>query len=163
MNDKPAYHGGVVILASFIVALILMMIQIPDEIKIYRPEFVTLVLIYWCIALPHRVGIITGWSMGFLLDIHSGSLLGLNALTLSIVAYLAYKLHARIRLYPLIQQAFIILLLVMLSQMISLWINGLTGYAAGTWTYWFPSLTSMLIWPWLFYLMRGIRRIYGVN
>jgi len=163
MSNRPAHNGGIIILVSFAVAFILTMIPIPETLKIYRPEWITLVLIYWCMALPHRTGIFTGWVVGFLLDIHLGSLLGLHALTLSIIAYLAYKLHIRIRLYPIIQQSLIILLLVTLSQMLVLWINGATSGASGDWSYWLPSLTSMLVWPWLFYLMRAIRRLYGVN
>ncbi len=163
MNNKPASHGGIVILLSFAIALILCMVQIPDYLKMYRPEFVTLILIYWCIALPHRVGILTGWSVGFLLDIQMDSLLGLHAVALAITAYLAYKLHARIRLYPLLQQSLIILLLVTLSQMLILWINGISGHAHGNWSYWMPALSSMFSWPWIFYLMRTIRRMYGVN
>lgn len=163
MNNKPVYHGGIIILISFAVAFILTMVPIPDTLKIYRPEWVTLILIYWCLALPHRTGVFTGWAVGFLLDIHFGSLLGQHAIALAIVAYLSYKLHIRIRLYPLVQQSFIILLLVALSQMLVLWIRGFSGDAPGDWSYWLPSVTSMLLWPWLFYLMRAIRRLYGVN
>ncbi len=163
MKSKPAYHGGIIILTSFAVAFILTMLPISDDLQKYRPEWVTLILIYWCLALPHRAGVFTGWTVGLLLDIHFGSLLGQHAMTLSIVAYLSYKLHARIRLYPLLQQSLIILLLVALSQMLLLWIMGITGNAPGNWSYWLPSLTSMLIWPWVFYLMRAIRRMYGVN
>ncbi len=163
MSNRPAAHGGIIILVSFGVAFILTMLPIPEAWAIYRPEWVTLVLIYWCFALPHRAGVFTGWAVGFLLDIHLGSLLGMHALTLAIVAYLSYKLHIRIRLYPLIQQALIVLLLVTLSQMLVLWINGITGHAPGDWSYWLPSLTSMLAWPWVFYVMRTVRRLYGVN
>lgn len=163
MNERPAYHGGIVILVSFGIAFMLTMIPLSDEVSVFRPEWVTLMLIYWCLALPHRVGVFTGWLVGFLLDIHYGSLLGQHAMSLAIVAYLAYKLHVRIRLYPLLQQSLIILLLVALYQMIVLWIKGITGNAPGDWSYWIPSLTSMLIWPWLFFLMRSIRRLYGVN
>jgi rod shape-determining protein MreD len=139
------------------------MIPMSEAIEIYRPHWVTLILIYWCLALPHRVGIFTGWFIGFLLDIHMGSILGQHALALATIAYLSYRLHIRIRLYPLVQQSLIILLLVTLSQMMLLWISGIINQAPGDWSYWLPSLTSMLVWPWVFYLMRGIRRIYGVN
>lgn len=163
MTNKPAYHGGIIILISFAAAFILTMVPMPDTILLYRPEWVTLILIYWCIALPHRSGVFTGWFVGFLLDVQSGSLLGQHALALSVVAYLSYKLHIRIRLYPIIQQSLIVLLLVALSQILILWIRGIAGNAPGDWSYWIPSITSMLIWPWLFYLMRAIRRLYGVN
>jgi len=163
MAHKKAYHGGIVILISFAMAFVLMMLPVSDVLEMYRPKLITLVLIYWCIAVPHRVGVFTGWLVGFFLDIHTDSLLGLHALTLAVIAYLSYKLHARIRLYPLFQQSLIILLLVALSQILILWINGIMGEVRGDWYYWIPSLTSMLLWPWLFYLLRTIRRLYGVN
>jgi rod shape-determining protein MreD len=161
--SKTTYHGGIVILASFGVAFILTMVPIPDSWHIYRPEWVTLVLIYWCLTLPHRIGVFTGWTVGLLLDVTYGNLLGQYALSFSIVAFLCYQLHSRIRLYPILQQSLIILLLVALSQMIVLWVKGVTGHTPESWSYWLPSITSMLIWPWLFFLLRGIRRIYGVN
>ncbi len=163
MSKKPVSHGGIIILLSFACAFILTMVSIPDELARYRPEWVTLILIYWCMALPHRVGVFTGWLVGFLLDVQLDSMLGQHALTLATIAYLSYRLHVRIRLYPLLQQSLIILLLVTLSQIILLWISGIVNEAPGDWSYWLPSLTSMLVWPWLFYLMRAIRRIYGVN
>lgn len=161
--SKPAYHGGIVIFSSFALAFILIMVPLPEEWRIYRPEWVTLVLIYWCLALPHRIGVFTGWAVGMLLDVAYGSLLGQYALSFSIVAYFSYLLHVRIRLYPILQQSLIILLLVALSQMIVLWIKGITGQTPESWNYWLPSITSMLVWPWLFFLLRAIRRIYGVN
>jgi len=163
MSYKPVYHGGIVILLSFAAAFVLLMIPLPDNLAIYRPEWLTLMLIYWCMALPHRVGIFSGWFLGFLLDIHMGSILGQHAITLAIIAYLAYRLHARIRIYPLLQQSLIILLLVSVSQIILLWISGIVSQPPTDWSYWMHSLTSMLVWPWLFYLMRAVRRIYGVN
>ena len=161
--SKPAYHGGIVILASFGVAFVLTMVPIPDEWKFYRPEWVALVLIYWCLALPHRIGVFTGWTVGLLLDVAYGNLLGQYALSFAIMAYMSYLLHVRIRLYPILQQSLIILLLVALSQMIVLWIKGITGQTPQSWAYWTPSITSMLVWPWLFFLLRAIRRLYGVN
>lgn len=161
--NQPVSHGGIIILLSFAAAFILLLVPLPDELRIYRPEWVTLVLIYWCLALPHRVGVFTGWSVGLLMDVSYGSLLGQYALSLSIVAFVSYKLHVRIRLYPLLQQSLIVLLLVALSQLLALWIKGITGQAAGGWSYWYSSLVSMLVWPWLFYLLRMIRRAYGVN
>ena len=161
--SKPAYHGGIVILASFGVAVVLTMVPIPDEWKFYRPEWVARVWIYWCLALPHRIGVFTGWTVGLLLDVAYGNLLGQYALSFAIMAYMSYLLHVRIRLYPILQQSLIILLLVALSQMIVLWIKGITGQTPQSWAYWTPSITSMLVWPWLFFLLRALRRLYGVN
>lgn len=160
----PVQHkGGGVILASFIVALLLAMLPLPEWAQSVRPEWVTLVLIYWCMALPHRIGIGWAWLAGLMLDVTTGSLLGQHALSLAIVAFLTLKLHQRIRVFPLMQQAFAVLVLVAMAEMINLWIHGIINTPPRSWTYWLPSLISAAFWPWLFVVMRGVRRHFRVQ
>ena len=158
---KP--QGGFVILVTFIVALTLMMMPLPEWAEAGRPQWLMMVVIYWCIALPDRIGVIFAWMVGLVLDVATGALLGQNALAFGIVAFLAIKLHLRIRLFPLWQQALSILILVALYQIITLWVKGFTGQSAQTWSYWFASITSMLLWPFVFTLLRGVRRFYRVR
>ena len=156
------HEGGWVIVTSFVVAILLTMLPLPNWAQAFRPEWVTLVLIYWCMALPGRVSIGWGWAAGLMLDVTLGNLLGLHALAMSIVAFLTIKLYQRIRVYPLGQQALAILILVAMSQLLILWILGIIGATPGSWTYWLPSLSSAIIWPWLFVVMRGARRHFRV-
>ena len=159
----PKHHqGGVVIVASFFIALILTILPLPTWAQAFRPEWITLVLIYWCMALPTRVNIGWGWIAGLMLDVTLGNLLGLHALTMSLVAFLTIKLYQRIRVYPPGQQALAILVLVAMSQLLVLWIRGIIGTTPGSWTYWLPSISSAIIWPWLFVVMRGARRHFRV-
>lgn len=162
MNVARHYGGGVIIL-SFILALAGHMVLLPDWAENLRPDWVALVLIYWCIALPERVGVGVGWLAGLTQDVASGALLGQNALILAIVAYLALRLHQRIRLFPLWQQAISVLLLILLHLMMALWIKGAFGQTTETWSYWLPALTSMLIWPVIFNGLRWMRRTYRVR
>lgn len=112
--------------------------------------------------IPHRVGVFSGWCIGLLMDILYGSLLGQNALTLSIIAFLSYKLQNRLRLYPLLQQSLIILLLIALQQIIILWIKGLSGDIPKSISYWLPSLSSTLIWPVIALILNKVRRVFGI-
>jgi len=160
----PTHHqGGVIIFISFALALLLTLLPLPEWAQILRPEWVTLVLIYWCMALPTRISIGWAWVAGIMLDVTLGNLLGLHALSLSIVAFLTIKLYQRIRVYPLGQQAFAVLILVAMSQLLTLWILGIIGSTPGSWTYWLPSLSSAILWPWLFVIMRGARRHFRVT
>jgi rod shape-determining protein MreD len=158
---KP--QGGFVILITFIVALTLMMMPLPEWAEAARPQWLVMAVIYWCIALPDRIGVIIAWIMGLVLDVATGSLLGQNALAFGIVGFLAIKLHLRIRLFPLWQQALSVLILVALYQIITLWVKGFTGQSAQSWSYWLASITSMLLWPFVFTLLRGVRRFYRVR
>jgi rod shape-determining protein MreD len=156
-------QGGWVIALSLMAALVLTLLPLPQWVSFARPEWVAMVLIYWCMALPNRVGITTGWFLGLLLDVIRGSLLGQHALALAVVAYLMLKLHQRVRLVPPWQQAMTILVLMLLYAMLLLWIKGLTGYAPVIWLYLMPALSTALLWPAMFVLMRFVRRYYQVT
>ncbi len=151
-------HGTLIIGFSFIVALMLTVVPLPDWVKPLRPEWVGLALIYWAIALPHRVGVGTAWTLGLMLDVLKGGILGQHGLALAVIVYLILKVHQQFRVYPLWQQALIISALILLNQMLILWINGIVGLESSGWSYWLPSLSSALLWPWMFIILRDIRR-----
>ncbi len=157
------HQGRWIIIASFIAALMLTAMPLPEWAISWRPAWVAMVLVYWCMALPDRIGIGVGWTLGLLLDVLQGTLLGQNALGLAILAYFIVKSHQRIRMFPLVQQALLVCLLLLFYQLVSLWVRGITGAPPTSWTYWMPALTSMVLWPWLFIILRDIRRRYHVS
>ncbi len=157
------HQGGSVIVLSFIIALALHMLPLPDWAEPLRPDWLVLVLVYWCIAIPERVGVVTGWLAGLLLDVANGALLGQNALILAIVAYLALRLHQRIRVFPLWQQSVSVMLLVTLHLMLVLWIKGILGQSIETWAYWLSAPSSLLAWPLVYLTLRQLRRAYQVR
>ena len=79
-----------------------------------------MVLIYWVMALPYRLGIGSAWCAGLLLDILEGSALGLNAISLVILAYVTLSLHQRMRMFTSLQQSGLIFALVGLNLMLCL-------------------------------------------
>jgi rod shape-determining protein MreD len=157
------HHGGMVILITFIIALLLTIIPLPDWLRYVRPDWVGLVLIYWCLALPERVGVGTGWVTGLLVDLLTGTLLGQHALSLTIVAWLTLKFHQRMRLFPVLQQAVTVMVLLIVHQLLALWISRVIGRPAAPWYVWMPAITGMLIWPPIFSMLRGLRRGFRVD
>ncbi|HKK13240.1 MAG TPA: rod shape-determining protein MreD [Gammaproteobacteria bacterium] len=157
------HHGGGIIVLTFVVALILTIVPVPEWARVARPDWVALVLIYWCLALPQRVGVGVAWLLGIIEDVLTGTLLGQHALALVVVAFLALKLHQRLRLYPLWQQSLTVLVLLTLNQLLILWVNGITGRPAQSWLYWSPSLAGMLVWPLVFTVLRNLRRRFAVS
>ena len=156
------HNGGWVILASFIIALLLTTIPLPGWLNDWRPAWVAMMLIYWCIVLPERVGIGIAWLLGLMLDVHTGALLGQNALGLSIIAYLTLRLHKQIRIFPPLQQSVLICFYLLLFQFLTLWIRGIIGVPPQHWSFWTPVVSSMLLWPVFFIIMRATRRKYNV-
>ena len=154
--------GGKTILLTFIVAFMLTILPLPSFLQTLRPEFVVIVLIYWSIALPERIGVGTGWSVGLVLDVLTDALLGQHALTLALVTFLAIKLHQRIRVFPVWQQAVTIFVLMTFQATITLWIKGVLGEASSFSEFMWPAFTTALFWPAGYLLMRQVRRFYRV-
>ena len=159
----PNQKGGGVIFASVVVAMMLVALPLPAWAEQLRPQWVVLVLIYWCMALPHRFGIGLSWLTGLFVDVLTGALLGQHALAYAVVAFIVIKLHQRVRVFPLWQQALLVFILVLLSLLLTLWIKGAIDQVPNSWTYWLPAITSTLIWPWAFLLLREIRRRFRVQ
>ncbi|MEK7322392.1 MAG: rod shape-determining protein MreD [Pseudomonadota bacterium] len=157
------HHSGWIIIASFVVALLLGIVIMPAWTALFRPEWAAMVLIYWCLALPHRINVGYGWLAGLCVDVLSGALLGQHALGFAVIAYLVVKLHQRLRVFPVWQQALSVTVFVALEQLLVLWVQGMIGLAHESWTYWLPSIVSGLLWPWTFWLLRRLRRRFRVS
>lgn len=114
-------------------------------------------------AVPDRVGIFSGWFLGLLLDVQQSTVLGQNALGLTLIAFITIKSYQRMRVYPLSQQAILICLYLLFYELIMLLIMNYTGTSTRDWTYWMPAITSMLLWPWLFIILRDLRRKYQIS
>ena len=152
-----------VITATFAVALLVTVLPMPDAMTLWRPAWVAMILIYWCMAAPDQVGVVAGWTAGLLLDIMTGTLLGQHALGLSIVAYVTHRAHRRVRMLPRWRQAMTVFGLVFLYQVLVLWSNGIRGIPVVVPAYWVSSpFVSMLLWPWIFPVLRAVRRRYDV-
>ena len=146
------------VLFSFLVALMLSSLPLPDMAIIFRPEWLMLVLIYWCMAIPDRVGIFTGWLLGLILDVMYGSLLGQNAMALAIIAYLVNIFHLRVRVFPIWQQSFMVFMMAIIYLALTAWVRGIAGEFPITWAYWMPALTSAFVWPFIYLALKDLRR-----
>lgn len=134
---------------SLTLALFLTLVPLPPDWDDWRPQWVTLLLIFWCLTLPERIGVFWGFGMGLMLDMFTSGLLGQQALSLSLVAYVTIKLHARVRLFPRWQQSFFVWILLLAERLLTLWILGATGQPMPTLAYWLPTLVGLVLWPWL--------------
>ena len=155
--------GGWIIFISLLIAFILTALPLPVWADDWRPAWVAMVLIYWCMALPNKVGIGIAWCLGLLLDVQQGTLLGQNALGLALIAYFVIQIHKRFRLFPLVQQSCLVGFMIIFYLLIASWVSGIMGIPPQTWTYWMPVISSMVLWPWLFIILRDIRRQYHVS
>src|SRR5690606_28575478 len=130
----------------------------------WRPAWLTLVLVYWVMALPHRVGLLSAWLAGFFLDVLEGGLLGLNALCLALVAWLALNLYERLRMFTPLQQSATLTVLAGIHAMLVCWVKAATGQnVAPDLRFLLSALSSGIIWPFVFVTLRYLRRSFAVN
>lgn len=163
MSREHHSGGGIIIIGSFIPAFILSQMPVPHFLEWWRPEWVLMVLVYWVIALPERVGVFSGFCVGLILDILRDTPLGLNALSLTIIAYFAELLHKRLRMFPFWQAAVMVGILAGINQLLFHWMQRLTGTISGDFMFLLPALMTGIMWPWLFVLLRGVRRTFHVS
>lgn len=134
----------------------------PDLLGWLRPDWVAMVLLYWIMALPHRVGMLTAWIAGLLVDSMSGNLLGQHAFGMVFIAWAGLTLYERLRMYSLPQQALIVFITVALAQVADQIIEILGRGAPWTPAVLLPALTSALLWPIVFTALRLLRRRFGL-
>ena len=146
------------IVASFLVALLLTYIPLPIWAQPFRPEWVLLVVVYWCTQAPRIFGVGSAWLTGLIVDVLRGALLGQHALGFALTAYICLRFHQRIRIFPLHQQAIFVGMILLPHMSISLWVYGVLGEDPESWTYWAPVITGMIVWPWIFLLIEKFRR-----
>jgi len=117
------------------------------------------VLLYWSLMAPRRFSLLTALWMGIALDTLSGALLGQNALALLVIVYLAERFHLRLRVFPVSQLAFTVLVLLGLYEFILFWIDGVAGRTVPLVERWLPPLTGTLVWlAMLVFFDRGQRQ-----
>ena len=141
---------------SFIVmtvALALLFNLLPWRNSVGVPDLTAAVLAFWCIHQPRRVGIGVAWTLGLLLDVGNGALLGQHALGYSVLAFLAFAVHRRILWFPLWQQALHLLLLLLSTQLLTLVIRIAAGAGFPGWTYFAGSFICAALWPVLSFLL----------
>ncbi|MGL5335622.1 MAG: rod shape-determining protein MreD [Enterovibrio sp.] len=159
-------RGHLLIWLSFLIALILQAMPWPNELTPFRPSWVMLVASYWALALPHRVNVGTACVLGLLWDLMLGSTLGVRGFMMGIFIYVVAINFQLIRNLSLPQQAILIALLTMLGKFIIYIIElALVNFEPLPFdkSVVFASILNLLLWPWLFLLLRRIRRHFNIN
>jgi rod shape-determining protein MreD len=110
------------------------------------PDWVALVLCFWCIHQPLRIGMAAAFFFGLVMDVADASVMGQHALAYVVLAYASAGLSRRILWFPLTQQALQVLPLLLGTQIIML-VARMIGGAEFPGILWFlSSITATLLW-----------------
>ncbi|OKY24866.1 MULTISPECIES: rod shape-determining protein MreD [Thalassotalea] len=156
-------HNGIIILLTLLVAIVGSIMPLPLNVDAFRPDWVLVVLLYWTLALPSRVNVITAWLMGFLLDVLLGSVLGVHAAAMALCVYIVAGNFQKIRNFSVWQQALIVGVLSALYHLLVFWFQRFLTDIIFLPSYLYPVITTIILWPWAFLLLRKIRRHFGIK
>jgi rod shape-determining protein MreD len=156
-------RNGMVILITLLIALIASIMPLPLSLDTFRPDWALVVLLYWCLALPTRVNVITAGLVGFLLDVLLGSILGVHMAAMALSVYIVAGNFQKIRNFSVWQQALIVGVLSALYHLLVFWMQRFLSDAVFQPTYLYPVFTTIILWPWAFLLLRKIRRHFRIS
>ena len=150
-------ESGWLVMLTLTAAMLLSLLPLPAVLAPFEPYWVALVVIYWALETQDGVGLGTAFLTGIVLDVLSGSLMGMHALSLVVMVFLVQRFRPRLRFFPPWQQALSVLALLANDRIILIWVTALMGEPLPTWRYWIPPIVALAIWPWLFLFLDRAR------
>lgn len=157
---NPA-NGGWLILVTILFAMVLGVLHLPETWPAWlgwlRPAWVSMVIFFWVMALPDRLGLIAAWMLGFLVDALNADPLGLNGFLLAAITYITWRFYERLRMYSVVQQCGVVFMLVLAGETLRMLVVDLMFARGMSWGVMLPALTSMLLWPFVYLFLDRLR------
>lgn len=145
------------IAVSILIALLMTVLPLNEYVAMFWPSWTTLILIYWALEAPEKIGMGVAFLSGLLLDILNGQLLGAHSLAEVITVFLALKFRNRARAHPLLQQSIFIFMLLFNERIIHMAVSVFSSIGMPDNSFWISPFTGIVIWPFLYILMDRIR------
>lgn len=150
-------RNGWVLPVSLLLALLLGLVPLPELVQPLRPYWLALVLAYWLLEEPERIGLGVSFLLGVVADLAFGGLLGEQALRLVVMAFILDRFRARMRFFPLSQQALVVGVLLLNDRVITAAIHVVMGAPQLPWMYWCAPVLGMLLWAPLYFVLDALR------
>lgn len=155
MSRHPSRWG--LLLASLLVAIMLMLVPLPAPLAALWPYWLALVLGYWVLEAPERVGLGVAFAAGLLADLVHGSLLGEQALRMVILAFLLDRFRTRMRFFPIWQQGLAMGAILCNDRIVAALVHLMTHTPQWPLAYWLSPLAGALMWGPVFAVLDTLR------
>jgi rod shape-determining protein MreD len=143
---------------TIILSMMLTIVALPSDVSALWPSLTLLVICYWVMALPQAVGLLTAWVSGFWLDVLQYTILGEQAFAFLMISLIVMLFYKQLRMFSLAQQSIVIFFLVLLHQVIIWSVEGIAGHETTGFLFWLVPVTSLIVWPLVFVVLRDYRR-----
>ena len=150
-----------IILLTLLIGLMLTLMMLP--LGYIAPEWILLINIYWAIALPSNTKMLLAFVSGFFVDIVLGHPLGISSLSYVIFIYIILSLYNSLRYMTVPQQMIVLFLLLIVKQHFYIWTFYMFGLNIDYLTLIISTLTTAVLWPFIYFSLRFARRKWVVN
>jgi rod shape-determining protein MreD len=133
-------------IGTMLLSFILMMVELPESIQCFRPNFLALGLFYLCVQFPGKINLWVAWIVGLLFDSVEGFMLGNHALQLVALTGITVFIHNRVRMYSMLQNMLIVSGLVLLMALLELLLRVISSSPISHACLWFPPLLTGIAW-----------------
>ena len=147
-----------VIALTFLLGFLANIAPASGVVLALKPDFLALVILYWCIQEPRFVGVGVAWMLGLVMDVGDATLFGQHALAYAVLAYAAEYFRRRVLRFPLWQQAPQVAVLLMICAMLVLLVRVVGSAPLPRWTYAVPPIVGALLWPLVSVLLQWSQR-----
>jgi rod shape-determining protein MreD len=142
---------------SIVICYLLQLMPLPPPLLPFKPFWLALVLIYWSLESPERVGLGLMFGLGLVGDVLGSDMLGEMAARLCVLGFIVLRFRSRLRFFPMWQQALAVFALLVNDRIFLLMIHAFAGDPLPAATFWLASVVGMLAWPWVFLLLDDLR------
>ncbi|MFY8103507.1 MAG: rod shape-determining protein MreD [Ramlibacter sp.] len=137
---RPSFIWGTLVAA-------MLMNMLPLGRQPWMPDLLALVLVFWSVHQPLRIGIATAFLFGLVMDVHQTALLGQHALAYTALSYFAIMVHRRLLWFTVPSQALQVLPLFGSAHAIELTIRLLAGGSFPGWSMVLAPMIESALWP----------------
>ncbi|HWR95675.1 MAG TPA: rod shape-determining protein MreD [Arenimonas sp.] len=151
-RDTPGLRWISIALAFFI-----MIIPMAEWLAALRPSVLALVMMFWILETPRKMGLGRVFLIGLLLDLTSFAMLGEHAFRLLLMAGVVHQLRNQFRFYPIWQQSLFVLAILYVDLIVLSLLRLFQGLPQPAIEAWISPVLAFLIWPWLYMFLDNLR------
>lgn len=144
-------------------AFVLTVVQLPGWLFYFWPDWIALIVVYWALVVPKRIGPFVGFIIGTLVEVLFVRKFGVLGLGLATLAFIVNSTSQQLRVLSIWQQMVLIGVFVGIFKLLTGWLSGLVAGFTITPEYWYSLLGSVLIWPFAFILLEELRRAVRIR
>ncbi|OGT97538.1 MAG: rod shape-determining protein MreD [Gammaproteobacteria bacterium RIFOXYB2_FULL_38_6] len=147
------------IILMIVIGMVLTILPLPAMVVWFRPSWMLMILVFYLLMFPTEINLGIFWIVGLLMDLLTGTLLGLHAFLYTVIGYLMIRFLSRLPMFSLWQQSFLWVFISFIYFFIQYLMLGMIGQLPHTWEYWMPILFNAVLWPWLFLFLRSFFKL----